>query len=167
MIAVSCYGYLTISAEREIGTFEKFNITSWDRTAEDKRQPVKKRQPLRAVVKELVSEDPPLTPKLLNKMKRDLRKMRGMGVYPMDVLPRNYEGGLLVDFSITMTTPHYIFDVKKSLKIERLQKKDLWMLQQMIDQSGIETPLRAIRNDQYCLKLRTEQKRVQRIMNPY
>lgn len=161
VLAIRCYGYLTISAEREAELQERFKINSWSRDPEDACQPISKRLSLRAIVKELVLDDPPLTEKLLGKMKRDLLKIRRMGVYVMDIFPRNYKGGLLVDFSIAMTTPHYIFALKKRKQVERLQMKDLWMFQRMVDESGVRTWLRSSRNNTYCAKLRSTTKRLE------
>ena len=162
-MAARCYGCLEIPAEREKELHARFNIACWDRMPEDEDFPMGQRRPLRAVVKELVLKDPPLTGKLLSKMKGDLIKVRQVGIFPMDIVQRNYKGGLLVDFDIVMTEPHYIFDIKKGRQLERFQRRDMGMFQEMIDQSGVKTTVRAVRNREYCSRLRSEKKRLKRL----
>ena len=56
--------------------------------------------------KGLILNDNRLTHQVAKMIFRGLRKMRKMGIYPMDVRTRDYKAGLLVDLSIAITTPH-------------------------------------------------------------
>ncbi|MCJ1395648.1 hypothetical protein MMC18_008853 [Xylographa bjoerkii] len=162
IIAVNCYGYTTIPAERETELRQRFNVSSWDRAEEEIRKPVAKQRPLRAIVKDLISNDLPFTQKLVDKMLRDLRKMRRFGIYPMDIAARNYKAGLLLDFSLAMTKPHYMFQIRSERQVKYMQSNDLWSFQEMIDQKKIKTDQRAVRNSDYCSKLRSHKKRIER-----
>lgn len=56
-IAVQCHGYLTIPAAMEVELEKRFNIVIWDRPSEEYDKPVFKRQPFRALVKDLIREE--------------------------------------------------------------------------------------------------------------
>ena len=101
-IATRCYGYATIAATREDELYRKFGVEEWDRLSGD-------RQRIRGIVKELIHDGDRMTHKVAKKILRDLRKM---GIYPMDVRARNCKAGLLVDMSIAITTPHYLFKIR-------------------------------------------------------
>ena len=161
-IAVHCYGYTILPAEREAELRERFGIVSWDRPSEEVVKPVTEQQPLRAIVKELLLEDYPLTEKVLNKMLRDLLRMRRLGVYPMDVVARNFKNGLLVDFSCAMTKPHYLFDIRSKFQVDCLQAEDLQGLQQIMYRSGVMGARRAVPSREYCSKLRSYTKMMER-----
>jgi hypothetical protein len=88
-VAVRCYGYLMFPADKEDELRERFGVTSWDRPHEEYSEPASKREPLRAIVKDLVTEDVPLTAKTAKKMLRDLRTMRKFGIYNLDIKARN------------------------------------------------------------------------------
>ncbi len=147
-VAVRCYGYLMILADREDELRERFGVTAWNRPDEEYLKPASRRQPFRAIVKDLVTEDVPLL---------DLRRIRSFGVYNMDILARNYKGGHLVDFSVAMTTPHYLFVIKPAWRKEDYQSDDLRSFDHMLDEAGIVTWDRATSNPKYVNKLRAEQ----------
>ena len=140
---------LPAGTEAHLGTSYRLD---WNRLDEDYRKPVSHRQPLRAIVKDLVLDDIPLTQRLVNKMLRDLKKMRALGVYPMDVLERNYKGGLLLDMSVAMTKPHYLFDLHPKWRINNLMRQDLVNIEGWAKEEGFTCM--ALRNREYCAKLR-------------
>lgn len=108
-VAVRCHGYITISAKKEEVLGRKLKVWDWDRPGGEYDMPPSERQPFRVIVKDLISRDDPLTGKVADKILRDLKKMRRCGVYCNDVRTRNYKAGLLVDMSVAMTEPHYVF----------------------------------------------------------
>ena len=59
--AVRCYGHLAIPAAREEELDRRFEVYAWDRPGDDYELAVTKRQPFRAIVKDLVENDRPLT----------------------------------------------------------------------------------------------------------
>ena len=153
-IAIHCYGYLTLPATIEDELDRDFGVATWDRPEEDFDKPVSERQPLRATVKELISDDVPFNAKDVSKMLRHLRRLRSLGIYPMDVRARNYRAGLLVDFSLAMTKPHYLFETLPEWHISTLQREDLLMFDDMIEKAQLSTWNRATPNTEYLKKLR-------------
>lgn len=153
-VAVRCHGHIAIPAAREEELDRRFEVYAWDRPEDDSELSVSKRQPFRAIVKDLIEDDRPLNEKNLIRMRKDLLKMHKFGVYPQDVQERNYGGGLLLDFSIAITKPHWVFETKRSWWIRIMINNDMNMLQEMILESGVKTWQRAVRNREYCMKLR-------------
>lgn len=154
MVAVGCHGHLTLPAEIEDQLRRDFNVDNWDRLDEEYSRPISKREPFRAIVKDLVTEDVSFTPKIAKKMLRDLKRIRKFGVYPMDVRARNYKGGLLVDFSIAMTEPHYLFLIKPLHQVISYKRDDLLSFDGMMEDEGVASWQRALPNPEYCAKLR-------------
>lgn len=156
IVAVGCYGYLTIPEKKEEQLEQEFNI-GFERLEEedDNENTPSERRPLCAIVKELIREDVPLSEQVLGKMLRDLKKIRAQGVYPLDIVRRNYKGGRLLDMSIAMTSPHYYFDIWPRWDVELKQREDLLNFDKMVEDEGIDTWRRAVRNDEYCSKLRS------------
>ncbi|KAK4695883.1 hypothetical protein P7C71_g1944, partial [Lecanoromycetidae sp. Uapishka_2] len=157
-VAVRCHGYTTISAEREEELEERFNVTGWNRPEEEYARPVARRQPFQAIVKDLISEDVPFNAQLAKKTLKDLKRMRRLGVYPLDITGRNYMDGLLVDMSIAMTKPHYLFEIKPKWEVKLLQRQDLLSWQSMMEEENVITWERAVRNPKYCKKLRSHKR---------
>ena len=153
-VAVRCHGHMAIPAAREEELARRFEVDAWDRPEDDSQLPAAKRQPFRAIVKDLVEDDSPLTEENLIRMRRDLLRMHRLGVYPQDVRERNYGGGLLLDFSIAITKPHWVFETKKPWWINSMKNDDMNMLQVIMLESGVQTWTRAVRNREYCMKLR-------------
>ena len=151
-VAIRCHGYTTVPPMIESMLEERFNVTDWGRDDYDK--PMKERAAFRAIVKDLVREDPPLTHRLLKKMLKDLAKIRGQRVYPLDIMKRNYKGGLLMDFSNAITEPNYLFDIQPEWQVESYKNQDLIQFDSMIEEENIKTPLRALPNLEVLKKLR-------------
>lgn len=129
-------------------------MSVWNRSRQDASLPVFKRQPFPAILKDLIPDTVPLSKKLLNKMQRDLVKMRRLGVFPRDIRLRNYRGGLLVDMSIAITVPHYLFEVGSVQNTVYLLREDMLRFQAIRDEAGIQSWDRTTRNIAYCKKLR-------------
>lgn len=153
-VAVRCHGHMAILAAREEELARRFGVHTWDRPEVDLKLSVTKRQPFRAIVKDLIKDDRQLNEKKLIKMRKDLLKMHKMGLYPQDVRERNYGGGLLLDFSIAITKPHWVFETKRPWWIRAMKNDDKIMLQEIMLDSGVETWERVVRNREYCMKLR-------------
>lgn len=153
-VAARCHGYLTISAGKEEELRQNFRVDIWDRPDSEYLKPVSRREPFRAIVKDLISEEIGFTQKIVGKMRRDLKKIRSVGVYPMDIHARNYKQGLLLDFSLAMTEPHYLFAIMPRWRVEEFKLDDLLAFDSMIKDEGVVTWERALPNSEYCKKLR-------------
>ncbi|CAF9911164.1 hypothetical protein IMSHALPRED_009952 [Imshaugia aleurites] len=158
-VAVRCYGYLTFPAEIEAHLKRDFQVQDWNRTGKEYKKPVSERRPIQAIVKDLILEDAPLTGKAADKILRDLKKMRSVGVYPLDIRPRNYKAGLLVDMSIARTTPHFLFDIRGPKAVARMKSIDLGMWETMRERGKLNTRLRAVRDKECCAKLRPRKRK--------
>ncbi|KAL8785398.1 MAG: hypothetical protein Q9195_008658 [Heterodermia aff. obscurata] len=152
-VAVRCHGYTTLPAAIEEELEERFDVSDWDR--EDYDRPMRSRAVFRAIVKDLVKEDIPLTTRVLRRMKKDLKEIRKQGVYPTDVKARNYKGGLLVDFSTAMTEPHYLFEIMPDWRVKTYQNEDLFEFDAMVEDEEVKTTVRAMPNPHYLRKLRS------------
>ncbi len=153
-VAVRCHGHMAIPAAREEELYRLFGVYVWDRPKDDSKLSASKREPFRAIVKDLVEVDQPLNEKNLIKMHRDLLKMHRLGIYPQDVREWNYGNALLLDFSIAITYPHWVWETKRQWWLTMMKNDDKRMMQVVMLESGVETWQRAWRNIEYCMKLR-------------
>ena len=161
-VAVYCHGYIPISADKEEQLEREFGVGDWDRPGDEYDKPVSKRQPLRAIVKDLVLKDVPLTAKVADKMLTDLKRMRRIGIYPADIVWRNYKAGLLVDFGTARTEPFYLFDLRPGRQTQIMKNTDLYMWEDMRKENGLNTRKRAVRDKEYCANLRPRKKEARR-----
>lgn len=153
-VAVRCHGHLFIPAAMEEELAQRFEVYTWNRPSDESRLMMSKRQPLRAIVKDLIQDDTALDKRMLSRMRKDLLKIRKLGVNPKDVRLRNYGDGHLLDFSIAITKPHWFLHFKEPWMIRTMEKREMQMFQQLIVESDVRTSLRATRNREYCAKLR-------------
>lgn len=153
-LAVHCHGYMTLPAAMEDELQRRFMITTWDRPTDDQEKPVSKREPLRAIVKNLVRENAAFEKKDIKKMLVNLKRLLKLGIYPLDVNSRNYRGGILLDFSIAITEPHYLFETRPKWQVDRYKREDLLLFDRMIEDANINTQVRAMPNDMYRERLR-------------
>lgn len=151
-IAVRCYGYITLPPKTESELEDRFDVASWDRNDYDK--PIGKRTPFRAIVKEMIRSDPPLTHGIVKKMLKDLKQIRKLKIYPLDIYRRNYKGGLLVDFSNAITEPHFLLEINSDQKVEEYENTDLVQFDMMVASEKVRTWVRATPNKETFKKLR-------------
>lgn len=104
---------------------------------------------------DLISKYVPLVRRSVKKILGDQKRMGKLGIYPMDVQARNYKGGLLVDFSVAMTEPHYLFVIKPRWRIEHYKLEELNAFGSVVRDAGIITWERAEPDPEYCEKLRS------------
>ena len=133
-VAIACHGFVSIPAKQESFFAQKFNITDWNRPEGELSLPPAKRQPLRALVKDLVETGPEITEKLISSMRRELKALNSLGIYPTDVRWDNYNGGHLADLSSAWTVPHFEFrsDVNSENDIEINKQIGLAAFEKMV-----------------------------------
>ena len=112
-------------------------------------------------MKELILKDVPLNGRVADRILRDMKRMRRCGVYPRDVHPRNYVGGLLVDLSEAMTRPYWLFQIRSKYG-EMIKCRELYKWQEMVEEKQLDVHLRAVRNKEYCKKLRRPKAKAKR-----
>ncbi|KAI1121815.1 kinetochore Sim4 complex subunit FTA2-domain-containing protein [Nemania abortiva] len=151
-IAVPCYGYIILTAEHEEVLRDKFSITDWDRSEHEESGQIPKR-PLRALVKQLVASDVSVVNP--HRMLGDLKRLRKLRIFQRDIYARNYKDGLLVDFSVAWTDPHWCLTTLGPNQLRSEKYTDLRMFDKMIERAGIKTIVRATPHSEYCQKLRS------------
>ena len=165
IVAVRCHGYLLIPATRELELRQRFGVTAWNRPEAEYSMPAQERQPLRAIVKDLVIEDAPLTAKIARKMLADLRRIRRLGIYNMDIQARNYKAGRLLDFSVAMTAPHYLFLIKPPWPRKMYRDDDLVSFDRMLEEAGVQDYIKATDSTEYTAKLRPRNEKGRAVTN--
>ena len=152
-IAVPCYGFLGLSATTHEELFRsRFTIIDWNRREVDSKRPTSKKEPFRALVKKLINGQEALVNP--SKMLRDLKRLRRAGIYQRDVFTRNYLEGLLVDFSVAWTAPHWSLEVLGEPNLTDQKDQELYDFDRMIKSEGIVTRIRATKNEETITKLR-------------
>lgn len=147
-VAVRCYGFTDVPADREEEISQTFNINidDWQRPAEEYKRPSFQRQPFRAIVKDLVRTEVCFTKAMVRKMRTDLRKLREIHIVVRDIRSDNYLDGKLVDFSVSWTVPHLMLsrDIRSERAIDISLVSDTYDFDDMIKDEGISTNIRAV-----------------------
>lgn len=154
-IAVPCYGYMALPAEKyEQFLSDEFNIRDWNRSEEDDEQGGDMRQPFRALVKEIVHSDRSIRNPAT--MLKSLHKLREWGIYPQDIYARNYKDGLLVDFGAAWTDPHWLLQTLEGPQLTIKKNNEFVLFDEMMEDAGINFSCnRAERNYDFREKLRS------------
>ena len=159
-VAVRCHGYnIPISADKEAQLEREFGVGDWDRPGDEYDKPVSQRQPFRAIVKDLILKDIPLTAKVADKMLTDLKRIRCVGIYPGDILARNYKAGLLVDFSTARTEPFFLFILLPGIQTRIAENTDLDMWENLRRENELSTRNRALRDEARWAKLQSRKQK--------
>ncbi|KAL9602847.1 MAG: hypothetical protein Q9219_001542 [cf. Caloplaca sp. 3 TL-2023] len=155
LLAVRCHGYTTIHNKEVYRLGEKFHIRDIEQDAESFGWygVPPERQLYRAIVKDLIREDRPLTHKRIKKMLRDLLAMRKLGIYAMDLKSSNYRDAVLVDFSAAVTEPHHTFEISAEWQNKLTRDTDLIEFDEMVEKAKVKTWVKAWTNA-YKEKLR-------------
>lgn len=158
-VAARCYGYIAIPAEREDYLDTKFNVGVWNRPEGEYAKPAKQRQPFRGILKELLHGDRRITHRVAKKMLSDLQSIRVLGIFPLDITAENYKAGLLIDMSIAVTKPNFIFDIRPKWQVQQMRTADLRAFDSMMEELGVKTWVRALPKKETVDKLRPRVKR--------
>ena len=155
IVAVPCHGHLTVSAKLEDELKRRFDVEQWHRPEHEYKRRVSQRQPFRAIVKTLLPAGPSMKSNLVRQALKNLKKMRDLKVYAMDIRARNYISGTLIDLSNAITEEHYLFYINLPWRVRLYKKEDLEFFDGMIEELGIQTWWRALPQDRYRSKLRS------------
>lgn len=147
-----------LPARYEEESRRRFGAGDWRQPANEYRVPVTQRQNLRPIVKDVMLEQTHWTARVKKKL-GGLRKIYKRKIYVRDIKEENYVGGLLVDFSVALTEPHFMFDIKDWKWIHNQKTRDLEDFDVMVEEKGIRTIVRAAPKLGYRGKLRPRSRR--------
>ena len=163
-IVIPCLGYILLQDKyREI--LEQSGIDLEEGCLDDDVEPLspepssRLRRPIRAIVKELASQDSGVNPKSLNKILRDIKKLNKLEIYNRDIRIDNFKDGKLVDFGSSWTEPHCFMHSADKEQPKETRLGDLVMFDDMIELEGFETDVRATPSWSHCKKLRSQAKK--------
>lgn len=144
-IAVPCHGYMSVPSDPYEEMFRiKFGVANWSRPASEKGRP------FRALVKQYADDSRAIrSPK---KMLNDLKTLRANGIFQRDVYARNYIGGLLVDFSIAWTEPHWALTTLTDPNLTTRKVQELFQFNRMMEEARLK--YRAIADNERKASLR-------------
>ncbi|AEO58194.1 hypothetical protein MYCTH_2305389 [Thermothelomyces thermophilus ATCC 42464] len=136
-LAVRAYGYLLLTPQQEAevaevasGTDILPHVPANTETVLDGcnfwgRWEVHRHLPVRAIVKELVTDYTPFVPSRLHDHWRDLEDLHKLGILVRDIGPRNYmASGKLIDFSRSWTMPSPCFEAIDRVELLRQRHND-------------------------------------------
>ncbi|KAL8836439.1 MAG: hypothetical protein Q9170_002927 [Blastenia crenularia] len=154
-VAVRCHGYTTLHFKEVYQLGARFHIEDLEEEAESYRwnRVPPENSLYRAIVKDLIRDDLPLTHMRVKRMRRDLLKMRALGIYPMDIRLSNYRAALLIDFGTAITEPHYTFEISPEWQNVLTRNTDLIEFDEMVEKAAVKTWVKAW-NKRYLEKLR-------------
>lgn len=132
-LAVRAFGYLLLTPEQEAEVTERSGFVrfapagpeaelsganSWGRWEEHRGMPV------RAIVKELVTEGVGFGTALPEDLWRDLEDLHRLGILVRDLSVGNYLGGKLVDFGQSWAMPHPCFESIHPYQLDKERRSD-------------------------------------------
>lgn len=157
-LAVECFGYLYLPADREMEMEQRFQAADWDRPTEEYEVEALHRKPFRAIVKKLISAPTTWSAATAKRILHNLKALNASGVYVFDVRARNILGGQLVDFSASWTEPHVLFRTRDPDEIASRRERDLARFDVMMKDLQIRNAPRGLPNRHYTAKLRSARK---------
>jgi hypothetical protein len=135
---------------------EKRGIDLWDVGPDNAyRQKMEGKFPARAIVKELIDQYSGVDAKNVGKILKNIRCLNGLKIYNRDIRSDNFSHGLLLDFGSAWTEPNCILNALDRGDAEEWKRVDLVMFDDMVEDEGIRTYVRALPNADYCIKLRS------------
>ncbi|TPX11788.1 uncharacterized protein E0L32_007525 [Thyridium curvatum] len=124
-LAIECFGYLLLDEEHERTLMSRFSDLdlefsgTWSEPGieERSRYPGEsgKDPPIRGIVKEFGQENTVLRVKDAKKALRDIIQLQQLGIVNIDPEQRQIINGKFADFSIAITTPHYMMNPEMNI----------------------------------------------------
>lgn len=154
-VAATCHGYLFLS-EQDEESLENFGIDlGLDDVDIDFQQKAEGGCRPRAIVKDLVLGDSGIDKKSARRILRGIKALNKVKIYNQDIRLDNFKDGQIVDFGSSWTEPHGLLDALHERAVQSTKIRDLVRFDEMIRNEEIQTDVRAMRNTQYCKKLRS------------
>jgi hypothetical protein len=118
----------------------------------------RKQRPVRAIVKELASQDPGVNEGSLKMILSDIMELNKLDIYNGDIRRENFGDGKLVGFGSAWTEPHCFMHSADKREPGETRLGDLVMFDNMTER--IKTDVRAMPSKSYCSKLRSHAKKL-------
>ena len=149
-IAILCHGYIYLDEKYRKILEDLGAVLDEESLAVQPQTPL---PPIRAILKELASDDSGINEDTAYSVLRSIKKLNSLGIYNRDVRADNFRDGLLVDFGRSRTRPHcYLEDRPRELTITKAEVLDGF--DTMMSDNSIRTHVRGARNLEYAQKLR-------------
>ncbi|KAJ4328225.1 hypothetical protein N0V84_001265 [Fusarium piperis] len=154
-IAVPCHGYMFLKKADERILRDRGVDLGLDDVDLDFQQSIQGGCRPRAIVKDFVPGDSGVNDKSASKILRNIRALNREKIYNRDIRVDNFRNGQLVDFGSSWTEPHALMDALSARDVRGQKASDLALFDDMIEEEGIATKVRALPNSEYCSKLRS------------
>ncbi|RYP52149.1 hypothetical protein DL769_010720 [Monosporascus sp. CRB-8-3] len=157
-IAVGCHGYLLLK-EKDKRRLEKMGLDLCsDVIDDDLRQALGQDVRIRAIVKDLEVDRRGLNSKNIHETFRRVTRLNYLKIYNNDIRAENFMNCRLVDFGRAWTEPHAILKAMDEVGARTRRRKDRVNFDEMIEDEGIKTTLKAllVPGPEYQLRSRGE-----------
>ncbi|KAI1121638.1 kinetochore Sim4 complex subunit FTA2-domain-containing protein [Nemania abortiva] len=134
-----CYGFLALTkADEEV--LVKYGIDLWcDIPLDDEYRERAEGSPARALVKEYIEEDVTMDERTVKRIAKSIKWMNRNKILVVDILPRNFKGGYLLDFGTSWTWPHCIWRYIPPHRMRSLVTIDIVRLEELVEDLGFGT----------------------------
>ncbi|KAI1274550.1 kinetochore Sim4 complex subunit FTA2-domain-containing protein [Xylaria sp. FL0933] len=159
-IATKCHGYTFLNADTQRWLEDQGIYLGTERLNDELLPIVGGAGRPRAIVKDFEIAGPALsnqTPQQIRNSFRNVRQLNTLGIYNRDVRAENFRNGWLIDFDLSYTLPHDIYNVFPPFEAEETQAGDVAMFDDILDEAGVN--LRFLANKDFNLRPRL--KRIQ------
>ncbi|KAI1327694.1 kinetochore Sim4 complex subunit FTA2-domain-containing protein [Xylariaceae sp. FL0255] len=132
-----CYGFMGLTMADE-DVLETYGVDLWqDIPPYDEYRVRAAGSPVRALVKEYIEEDVELDEKTGKHILAGIKWMHRKNILIHDVCTRNYRAGYLLDFGLSWTKPHCLWQDTPPWRIEAMFIGDISGLQEMMGEVGL------------------------------
>ncbi|GAP93410.2 hypothetical protein SAMD00023353_12500040 [Rosellinia necatrix] len=156
-IATKCHGYIFLGAKDQ-RWLEDQGINLGTENLNDELLPIigGAGKP-RAIVKDFEIAGPSLNaraPQQIRKMFRNIWLLNRLGIYNRDVRAENFRDGWLVDFDISYTLPHDVYEALPEFEARETRAGDEAKFDDMLEEAGIN--LRFLATKRFNLRPRAK-----------
>ncbi|KAI1188842.1 kinetochore Sim4 complex subunit FTA2-domain-containing protein [Nemania serpens] len=143
-----CYGYLGLRrADEEV--LAEYGIDLWrDIPLDDEYRKRAAGSPVRALVKEYIGEEIDLDERTCKKMLAGVKWMNRNKILINDVRAQNFKGGYMLDFGLSWTQPHCLWQNTSRQRLKAILMADISMFEEMTEELGVG-PRRSGRSSVY------------------
>ncbi|KAI1355101.1 kinetochore Sim4 complex subunit FTA2-domain-containing protein [Xylaria sp. FL0043] len=159
-IATKCHGYTFLNADTQRWLEDQGIDLGTERLNDELLPIVGGAGRPRAIVKDFEIAGPALsyqTPQQIRKSFRNVWLLNKLGINNRDVRAENFRNGWLIDFDMSYTLPHDIYNVLSPFEAEETQAGDVAMFDGILEEVGVNLRFLATKN----FNLRPRLKRIQ------